>query len=249
MRTSTFLILFFLSICSFAEMKLFLDFTLDDKQNLQQLDEALRIGSELKSALREMEKQGETGTKYVNLKSQLEKYEAEMLKVYGIFPGLNYKMVPTSGYIYQLIPNSQRDAYLEKGFKIPLNSPSVMIKNKENKDIECLKVKIKLLQKRESVLQFNQALRTSTSLKQQIVSLEKQLSEKPEIGKKEEIQNGMNELKKALSQIEEKMNERFGVRNEGKYIFEPKTGAVYLALEKEDLKKLSDLKKARDKKD
>jgi len=43
------------------------------------------------------------------------------------------------------------------------------------------------------------------------------------------------------------MLESFGVRKDGKYIFEPKTGAVYLALDSEDLRTLSELKKAREK--
>lgn len=241
------LALLFLSLSVNAEYKLFLDFTVEDQSSLQQLDEALKVGSELRATIKSMEAKNITTEGYSNLKEKLKRYESEMLKVYGLYPGLEYKMVSTSGYIFHLIPEKSRESYLQKGFKIPVDSPTVIIKNKANLDVKCLKVKIKLLQKRESVIQFNQSLMAAGSLRQQIQNLEEQLNKKPELKKQEEIQQGMSELKEALKSIEIKMNERFGVRNEGKYIFEPKSGAVYLALNKKDLEKLSNLKKASNK--
>lgn len=237
----------FLTLSLKAELKLYLDFTLNDKDALLQLDEALRVGNELRNALKILKDSPDKQKEFKDLESKLKTYEDEMLKVYGIYPGLNYKMIPTSGYIFNLVPESKREEYLEKGFKIPADAPTVIIKDKDKQDVKCLKIKIKLLQKRESVMQFDQALKTAQSIRQQIRSLEKQLFNKPELKEKESIKEGMAKLKEALKDIELKMNENFGVRNDGKYIFEPKTGAVYLALDKEDLKKLSDLKKAREK--
>lgn len=225
-----------------ADYKLYLDFTVNDSESLIQLDEALKVGNELKKAIKTL---ATDSSKTNELQKKLEIYEAEMLKVYGIYPGLRYQMVPTSGYIFNLIPEVKRDEYLDKGFKIPVDSPSVIIKDKKNQAVKCLKIKVKFLQRRESVMQFNQALKTAHSIRQQIQNLETQLAEKPELKDKESIQQGMAKLKETLNSIELSMNEKFGVRNDGKYIFEPKTGAVYLALNKEDLKKLSDLKKAR----
>lgn len=228
-----------------ADYKLYLDFTVNDSESLIQLDEALKVGNELKKAIKTLATDSSKTNEYNELQKKLEIYEAEMLKVYGIYSGLRYQMVPTSGYIFNLVPEVKRDEYLDKGFKIPVDSPSVIIKDKKNQAVKCLKIKVKFLQRRESVMQFNQALKTAHSIRQQIQNLEKQLAEKPELKDKESIQQGMTKLKETLKSIELSMNEKFGVRNDGKYIFEPKTGAVYLALNKEDLKKLSDLKKAR----
>ena len=227
-----------------ADYKLYLDFTVNDSESLIQLDEALKVGHELKKALKNLAADSSKASEYNELQKKLEIYEAEMLKVYGIYPGLTYQMVPTSGYIFNLIPEVKRDEYLDKGFKIPVDSPSVIIKDKKNQEVKCLKVKVKFLQRRESVMQFNQALKTAHSIRQQIQNLETQLAKKPELKDKESIQEGMTKLKDTLKSIELKMNEKFDIRNDGKYIFKPKAGAVYLALDKEDLKKLSLLKQA-----
>jgi len=241
------LLLLSLQLTLAGETKLLLDFTVNNPKELIQLDEAIRLGADLRSAIKQLKiKQSDTD-ELNQLEAKLSDYELKLQKSYGLFPGLNYKMIATSGYIFNLIPIAREKEYIEKGFTVNTESPTVMVKDKSGKGIECYKIKVRLLQKRESVLQFNNALKTSFSIRQQIASLEAQLESKPEIGKKEEIKKGMLDLKAALVDIEKKMLESFGVRNDGKYIFEPKTGAVYLALNKEDLKKLSDLNKARNK--
>ena len=245
MRTLFLSLISCISLAVQGEIKLFLDFTINNPQELKQLDEAIRLGADLRAALNNLKKNGKPKQEISALEDKIITYEKKLENSYGLHPGLNYKMVATSGYIYRLIPIDKKDEYQEKGLNIKSDSEKVLIKNKHGEDIQCFKAKIRLLQKRESVIQFNNALKTSTSIKMQIASLEKQLKEKPEIGKKEEIQQGMKSLNEALKNIEAKMLDSFNVSSDGVYIFEPKTGAVYLALDKADLKKLSELNKAR----
>lgn len=239
--------LLFLVSSSFAELKLFLDFTLDNPGELQQLDEAIRLGNDLRNAIKILKSKSPDQKELQQLELKLKDYEDKLQKSYGLYPGLNYKMIATSGYIYNLVPKERKEEYLKKGFTVKPDSPVVVVKNSNGEDVECFKVKVRLLQKRESVIQFNSALKTAFSIKSQIASLEAQLKEKPELVNNEDIKQGMSKLKEALGSIENKMKEDFGVRNDGKYIFEPKTGAVYLALSAEDLKSLSEINKARDK--
>ena len=230
-----------------GETKLLLDFTVNNPKELIQLDEAIRLGTDLRSAIKQLRTKGTSSDELKQLESKLSDYESKLQKSYGLYPGLNYKMIATSGYIFNLVPTARKDEYIEKGFTVNTDSPKVIVKDKNGKSVDCYKIKVRLLQKRESVLRFNNALKTSFSIRNQIASLEKQLQSKPEIGKKENIKKGMSDLKSALKNIEKKMLEDFDVRNDGKYIFEPKTGAVYLALNKEELKTLSELNKARNK--
>lgn len=237
MRFLSLILLFYSSISSQAETRLFLDFTLNDQKALQQLDEALKVGIDLRKTIANLQRIDADSEELKNLQKKLNLYEEQMQKTFGLYPGLVYQMVPTTGVIYNLKPIS--DGGSSKGSEI------VSIKNASGETIECVKVKVKYLNSREVVSQFNRAIYTSQTIKSQIADIEKQLKEKPELKVKEDIQAGMKSLKETLGAIESKLEERYNVKSDGKYVFEPLTGAVYLALSEADLEKLSEFKKAR----
>lgn len=237
MRFLTFVILLFHSISGIAGTRLFLDFTLNDQKALQQLDEALKVGIDLRNTIANLEKANGESDELNLLRKKLTLYEQQMQKTFGLYPGLVYQMVPTSGVIYNLKPVAESE--------VGKDAEIVSIKNTAGDSVRCIKIKVKYLKSREMVSQFNRAIYTSQTIKAQIADLEKQLKEKPELKGKEDIQSGMKGLKDTLMSIEAKLEELYSVKADGKYIFEPLTGAVYLALSDADLEKLSDLKKAR----
>ena len=67
----------FLTLSLKAELKLYLDFTLNDKDALLQLDEALRVGNELRNALKILKDSPDKQKEFKDLESKLKTYEDE----------------------------------------------------------------------------------------------------------------------------------------------------------------------------
>ena len=233
------------AISTMAQDRMYLEFTVNDTVKLKQLDEALNIGQQLQGTLKSLKEYQPTDKNIDKLSVQFKKYEDQMFKAYGLMPGLKYRMVPTSGSIYILVPKNKVSEYIQDGVTVKAGSTSMIVKNKQGQSVNCFKVLLRSLSEAKEVQQFNQTLRTAASIRQQISNLEDQLNKKPEIKKQQAIQEGMTKLKETLSSLDKSLKQKYEVTPRFKYIFEPQTGAVYLILNEVDLKTLGEINKAK----
>ena len=228
-----------------AQTRMYLEFNVTDPVKLRQLDEALRIGNELKRSLEILKKNSPNDDKIPLISQQISKYDEQMYKTYGLIPGLEYLTMATTGTINVLIPVNEVSKYINEGITVKAGTPTVNVKNSAGEDVVCFKIKQKTLNSRDSVQTFNQALRSAESIRQQIKNLELQLEKKPQLKKEAKLQEGMQKLKETLKILDEKLLQQYGIKAKFKYIFEPISGAVYLRLSEEDLKKLGELRKGK----
>ena len=228
-----------------GKLKMYLERTLENPVELKQVDEALVLGKKLKLAIGQLEKEDPQNSSLQRLKSQLQKYEVQMQRSYGLVPGLAYMAVPLSGRVYQIIPVKEIDKYRKAGFLIPDNSKVVQVENAEGQPVSCVKVMLKVLSKSIEIQYFKKAVGSAESLRMKINTFDRRMSADVKLQKDEKLQAALKQLRQSLKTIEDAVYKTYGVRAEGKYTFEPDQGAIYLVLSEDDLKKLADLRKAR----
>ena len=225
------------------QARMYLEFHIKNAKELQQLDEALRLGQKLRTSLKSLLKHSPEDGNIQKIRSQIEKFEEQMFKSYGMIPGLTYLTVPTSGVIHILVPENKVAEYIKEGVSVKAGTPMIVVKDSQGNNVKCFKVTLRELKTRDSVQTFNQALQSAESIRARIKSLETQLEKKPELKKDPKLQEGMKQLKDTLSLLDKELLVRYNVKPRFKYIFEPLTGAVYLNISESDLKKLGEMKK------
>ena len=229
------------------QARMYLEFTVDNATELQQLDEALRLGLKLKKSLKTLQKHSPDDKNISLLEKQIAKFEEQMLKSYGMIPGLTYITVPTSGIIYILVPEDKLANYAKEGISVAAETPTVMVKNSQGKDIRCFKVSIKKLLNRDSVMAFNKTIQAAESIRAQLKNLEKQLNAKPELKKEAKLQDALKKLQETLDNLDSELLKTYDVKTGFKYTFEPSSGAVYLNISESDLIRLGKMRKAESK--
>ncbi|NQZ56195.1 MAG: hypothetical protein HRT88_01820 [Lentisphaeraceae bacterium] len=224
---------------------MYLERTLENSQELKQVDEALTLGRKLKLAIRQLEKESPQNVSLGRLKLQFQKYEEQMYRSYGLVPGLTYMAVPLSGKVFQIIPVAEINKYRKAGFLIADNSPVVKVNDARGKAVACVKVMLKVLSKSVDIQYFKKAVASAESLRMKVMTFSQRMSVDEKFKKEEKLQSALKQLRQSLKTIENAIYITYGVRAEGKYSFEPDKGAIYLVLSEDDLKELADFKKGR----
>ena len=222
------------------KIKMYLELSLDTASKLEQMDEALKVGRELKANIAKLQKEQSQDMILFKLQEKLDLYEKQMYKTYGLIPRLNYVMVPTQGQIFQIVPLSEIGRAQKNGLKVPAKCSKINVKDKDDRQIQCLKIPVKKLLKGQDIQHFKEALHSAEDLRIKIADFKKRVKAKAELQENKKLSTALKQLEETLHKIESAMQNNFSVSPGKKYIFEPQKGLVYLILKEADLRKLAE---------